>query len=215
METRTYHHGDLRGTLVRVAVDLVRHGGPQALTLREAGRRAGVSANAAYRHFDGLAGLRAAVAAVGLGELAAAMLAEVAASEAADDDPSAKVRAIKEFIAVGRGYVRYADEQPGLFAATFAASVPDVFFTRTAVAAEHDDSPAGVLGRALHGLAAAGLMEVSDTTSAATTTWAGVHGLATLLQGPLGPVEGVARQRLVETTMAHLLRAVTGQGPAS
>jgi AcrR family transcriptional regulator len=207
---RPYHHGDLRVVLVRVAVDLVRDGGPAALTLREVGRRAGVSANAAYRHFDGLPALREAVAAVGLDELTAAMQAEVAARKADVGDASSAARAVREFTAIGAGYVRFACEQPGLFAATFAASVPNVFFARTSDAAAHDQSPAGVLGRALHGLAAAGLMDVTDVTPAATTTWAGVHGLATLLQGPLGPVTGPDRQRLIDTTMAHLLRGVTG-----
>ena len=47
----TYHHGDLRRALLEAGTDLAREGGPDKVVLREATRRAGVSANAAYRHF--------------------------------------------------------------------------------------------------------------------------------------------------------------------
>ncbi|MFT4193592.1 MAG: TetR family transcriptional regulator, partial [Ottowia sp.] len=39
----TYHHGDLRAALVEAALALAREGGPQAVVLREATRRAGVA----------------------------------------------------------------------------------------------------------------------------------------------------------------------------
>lgn len=51
-----YHHGNLRAALLAAAVDLVRESGPAALTLSQASRRVGVSANAAYHHFEGLSG---------------------------------------------------------------------------------------------------------------------------------------------------------------
>jgi AcrR family transcriptional regulator len=47
----TYRHGDLSRALVDAGVELARSGGPAAVVLREATRRAGVSPNAAYRHF--------------------------------------------------------------------------------------------------------------------------------------------------------------------
>ena len=48
---KTYHHGDLRQALVQAGLELARAGGPEAVVLREATRRAGVAPNAAYRHF--------------------------------------------------------------------------------------------------------------------------------------------------------------------
>ena len=47
----TYRHGDLRRALLEAGIELARHGGPDAVVLREATRRAGVVPNAAYRHF--------------------------------------------------------------------------------------------------------------------------------------------------------------------
>src|ERR1700743_2056809 len=73
-----YHHGDLRNALIAAAVALVREDGPDAIVLREAARRVGVSANAAYRHFDGLPDLIEAVRQAALDGLSASMLNEVA-----------------------------------------------------------------------------------------------------------------------------------------
>lgn len=47
----TYRHGDLRRALLDAGIELARDGGPDAVVLREATRRAGVVPNAAYRHF--------------------------------------------------------------------------------------------------------------------------------------------------------------------
>ena len=48
---QTYHHGHLREALVEEGLEMARSGGAEAVVLREATRRAGVSPNAAYRHF--------------------------------------------------------------------------------------------------------------------------------------------------------------------
>jgi AcrR family transcriptional regulator len=52
-----------REELIDVAARLLDAGGPQAVTLREVGRAAGVSHNAPYRHFPDKAHLLAAIAA--------------------------------------------------------------------------------------------------------------------------------------------------------
>src|SRR3954462_2425760 len=57
-----YHHGDLRRALLDEAVRTIQQDGIEALTLREAGRRLGVSRTALYRHFRDKSALLAAVA---------------------------------------------------------------------------------------------------------------------------------------------------------
>ena len=42
----TYRHGDLRRALLEAGIELARGGGPDAVVLREATRRAGVVPNA-------------------------------------------------------------------------------------------------------------------------------------------------------------------------
>ena len=48
---KPYHHGDLRRVLIDAALQLVGEGGPDAVSVREAARRAGVSPGAPFRHF--------------------------------------------------------------------------------------------------------------------------------------------------------------------
>lgn len=57
-----YHHGDLKRALLDAAITLIDIRGRDALTLREAARRAGVSEAAPYRHFANLDELLGAVA---------------------------------------------------------------------------------------------------------------------------------------------------------
>jgi AcrR family transcriptional regulator len=61
-----------RDALIDAAADLLTTGGPAAVTLREVGRRAGVSHNAPYKHFADKEELLAAVAARDLDRRAAA-----------------------------------------------------------------------------------------------------------------------------------------------
>ena len=48
---RGYHHGNLKETLIRAALDLIARKGPSGFTFAEAARFAGVSPAAPYRHF--------------------------------------------------------------------------------------------------------------------------------------------------------------------
>src|ERR1700753_2164093 len=79
-----YHHGNLRTALVDTGVELARTGGASAVVLRAVSRQAGVSHNAAYRHFADQEDLLAAVAAqclTRLGELMVDRSARVTARD--------------------------------------------------------------------------------------------------------------------------------------
>ena len=69
---KTYRHGDLRRALLEAGIELARFGGPDAVVLREATRRAGVVPNAAYRHFASRQDLLAAVRSASIAKLALA-----------------------------------------------------------------------------------------------------------------------------------------------
>jgi AcrR family transcriptional regulator len=104
-----YHHGDLANALTRAAADLARHGGPDAVVLREAARRVGVSPTAAYRHFGAHEDLVRAVKSHAQDALAHAMEAAAAGSP----DPRALTHALAE------AYIRFALSEPGLFRTAF------------------------------------------------------------------------------------------------
>lgn len=62
---RTYHHGDLRHSLLAAAESLLAHKGTADLSLREVAKAAGVSHAAPYRHFRNRRDLIEALAAEG------------------------------------------------------------------------------------------------------------------------------------------------------
>src|SRR5260370_8670028 len=74
---KPYHHGDLRRVLIGAALGLVEEGGVEAVSVREAARRAGVSPGAPFRHFPSRDALLTAVAVEAQrrfrGEIAAAL----------------------------------------------------------------------------------------------------------------------------------------------
>ena len=98
------HPSDLANTLRRVARAMLDEASPDAVSLREAARRAGVSATAAYRHFANKEELLASVAAEGFKELAAAM-------EGRDRERSAR--------GCGIAYFDFALQKRGLFRLMF------------------------------------------------------------------------------------------------
>src|SRR6185436_11903601 len=87
---KPYHHGDLRRVLIDAALQLVGEGGPDAVSVREAARRAGVSHGAAFRHFPSRDALMQAVAEEAQRRFRAEIAAALAA--AAPGDPLGRFR---------------------------------------------------------------------------------------------------------------------------
>ncbi|MDT6961363.1 MULTISPECIES: TetR/AcrR family transcriptional regulator [unclassified Cupriavidus] len=179
----TYRHGDLRRALLEAGIDLAREGGPDAIVLREATRRAGVVPNAAYRHFASRQDLLQAVRASALSSLAMAMESEMAAIPP-DATPPDRARA--SLRAVGIGYLQFALAETGLFRTAF--SVPDDVEgdADPAKAGNSGMNPFELLGAALDRWVDAGLLSAERRPGAEYVAWSAVHGLAVLLiDGPL------------------------------
>ena len=202
-----YHHGDLRNALVHAAVDLAREGGPAAIVLRAAARRAGVSPTAAYRYFDSLPDLAGAVAQVAMASMARTMEAELARCTPTGDPAR---DALNNLRAVGRGYVRFALEDPGLFST--ANTCPEGLESTASGVGDRGLSPAELLQQGLAGLLAVGLLDPADVSAAATAAWASVHGLSTLLLGPMSDVPADERQDLIDACLNIVGRGITAPG---
>jgi AcrR family transcriptional regulator len=191
-----YHHGDLPNALADAATDLARGGGPEAVVLREAARRVGVSAAAAYRHYVGHGELLHAVKMRALAALAAAMEAGLDRGEPLGDPAG---DALRRFRNLGQAYVDFALANPGLFHTAFCRPEnmqPDV----TARIAASD--PYQILSGSLDELVATGQLDPARR-GVAIAFWAAVHGLATLLvDGPLAALppsdQAVAIQRTLD-----------------
>jgi AcrR family transcriptional regulator len=213
-QTRTvragYHHGDLPNALADAATDLARGGGPEAVVLREAARRVGVSAAAAYRHFVGHGELLQAVKQRAIEALADAMADGLAGGEPLAD-PAAE--ALRRFRNLGLAYVGFARADPGLFHTAFcrpdsgpatAAAVPGEVTARIAAT-----RPYQILSQSLDELVAAGLLGEEQRTVAPIAFWAAVHGLATLLvDGPLAALPEAEQARAAERTLDILIDGI-------
>jgi AcrR family transcriptional regulator len=182
----TYRHGDLRRALLEAGIALARVGGPHAVVLREATRRAGVAPNAAYRHFASRQDLLEAVRSAALSELANAMEAEIAKVrriKSAEEAARATLRA------VGAGYLRFAFTETGLFRTAFANAEPLGFTRDPARKGKSGLDPLELLGAALDKLVATGLLPVERRPGAEFLAWSSVHGFAMLvIDGPLQAV---------------------------
>lgn len=108
-EAGRYHHGDLRQALLEQALATIRAEGVQALTLREVGRRLGVSRTALYRHFAHKGALLEAVATDGFRRFRASL-------QAAWDQAGGGIPGLE---AMGVAYVRFAVENPSHYRVMF------------------------------------------------------------------------------------------------
>ncbi|HVF41139.1 MAG TPA: TetR/AcrR family transcriptional regulator [Gemmatimonadaceae bacterium] len=166
---KPYHHGDLRKALIDAAIELLREGGVDALTLRAAARRAGVSQAAPYRHFDDHADLLAAVAADGFNRLGRAMMHAAQA-------PSTSPGGLR---AVAHAYVKFGLRHPAEYRVMFASQM-----SASGKSAELDETSKAVFGgleQSIRALQQRGLIRPGDATAVAIGLWAAMHGLVMLI----------------------------------
>jgi AcrR family transcriptional regulator len=199
----SYHHGDLRNALARAAAELAAAGGPDAVTIRGAARAVGVTPTAAYRHFEGQADLLEAAKDLTMTLMVAAM-ADYLAAVGDAGDPAA--RAVARLMSAGRGYLRFALDEPGMFRTCFTGGLrtPDEEDLETMAPA-----PYALLGEMLDDLVAVGWLAARDRPGAEAGPWAAVHGLALLMiDGPMVTFDEDARSQAIEQTLALTARGL-------
>lgn len=183
-EKKPHHHGNLRAALIEAGIALVAEGGAEALSIRRAAARAGVSHAAPAHHFPTLAHLRGAVVAEGFRRFTRAMEDEIA---------RAPDTARGRLVGAGRGYQRFAREHAGLFQLMFGSNhwtdeaglLPELH--------EAADAAYGVLRRVCAGLAPG----PAGSDGNELFIWALAHGLASLTLAGHGTdlVPGTAEAR--------------------
>lgn len=196
----TFRHGDLRRALLEAGIELARDGGPSAVVLREATRRAGVAPNAAYRHFRSHSDLLLAVRAAALSGLALSIERQLAAVRR-NASPADVARA--SLRAVGTGYLKFAFTETGLFRTAFSSPEPVEADRDTAKTGKSGLNPFQLLGSALDLLVEAGVLPRERRAGAEYIAWSAVHGMAFLvIEGPLhgAPRKGIQAltERLLE-----------------
>ena len=179
---------------------LAASGSADRLTLRGVGRAVGVSAASIYDHFADLAALVDAVVLRGWQNLGAAVDAAVAgAGDGTQSGPDARQRRpARRLGACARAYVRWAQENPGLYR---------VLFSRGLSAAP--DSPADQEANRLLQLLDACVRECHDSGAptdpplrAGNGMWVVLHGVSSLLIEKPGFDAAVA-DAVVSAELAH------------
>ena len=196
----SYHHGDLARALVDEAVRMIEAEGARSFSLRGCARALGVDVAAVYRHFASKEVLVSAACDHGSAELMRRMEESIAVL------PVRSPEAV--FIAIGRGYVRFAVERPLLY---------DVMFSQRARGNSDGgrigvDSPGRtssaawqLLNACLDELLESGSIDPGARDGADLTAWATVHGLATLINRGAIEASGEARERTIERSCRTVL----------
>jgi AcrR family transcriptional regulator len=191
---KPYHHGDLRRVLIDAALQLVGEGGAEAVSVREAARRAGVSPGAPFRHFPSRAALMQAVAEEAQRRFRAEI--EAALAEAPAGDPLGRFRCL------GLAYLRWAMRNPTHFE---VISSRRFFDHDRAVAISSDNAELIALTeRTLAEAAAAGQLRPADLKQVQIAGRALVYGFARMNIDGHFPRWGVAGAEAGRTAEAIL-----------
>jgi AcrR family transcriptional regulator len=197
--------GTVRSALIEAGVELARSGGPDAVVLREVTRQVGVVPNTAYRHFADRDSLLAAVRDEAVRELAGRMADGMSQVRAGAHTPmGARLR----MQAVGKAYLEFARTEPGLFDTAFAAA-DHPMSSATAGSEPETRQPLEYVQGALDDLVQTGLLEASRRPNIEYPVWAAVHGLATLLRGPLRALPDRKKAQLETQTLAFIGAALS------
>ena len=110
----SYHHGDLRETLLIAAKALIAEFGIEGLSLRKLAERVGVSRTAPYHHFADKHGLLCAIAAQGFRQRYDFMQTSYNNPQLSDQEK------LQQFICE---YIRYAAQNPEVYDLMFGRSI--------------------------------------------------------------------------------------------
>lgn len=171
----------------------------------------GVTPTAAYRHFAGKEELLEAAKQEALARLLTAMNTELRA-QPQREDPLA--RALGKLTAIGRGYVRFAMADQGLFRTAFSCDGLDMPTDQPTNGGEGqgaEDNAFAVLVAVMDELVQVGYLPPQRRAMAEFAAWSTVHGLAMLfLDGPMRHAEEVVREEAMARTLLIFVEGLAG-----
>jgi AcrR family transcriptional regulator len=161
---RKYHHGDLKSALIASALDLLDHGGADAVTVRAVARNAGVAHSAPINHFRDRAALMTAVANLVFADL-------IKSISRAFDEQSAPLDKLRAF---GPAVCEFALAHPNRYRLLWRRESldPDDHFIDEGVSAMCEQLKTLLLARARSGRC--------DVDSEVIAVWSMTHGYVAL-----------------------------------
>ena len=161
---KPYHHGDLREQLLLAGEQALLEMPIDDVSLREIARRAGVSHAAPKHHFASMADLLGEIAARGFQKFVVTLgnAAENSKSQTAED----------RLYAMGRAYLRFADENSAVYGLMFGQVIkmsmtPALTMSAYEAWSQLENAVAQITG-------------ASRASVGATYVWSSVHGLSML-----------------------------------
>ena len=191
MDTRPYHHGNLRTALLAQAERTVRERGVNELSLRELAREVGVSHGAPRRHFPDRQALLDALAESGFERLGAELRGAV---DGTGEDFRARLEA------TAKAYIQFAIEDAELLELMFAGKHRE----SAQALVEAADRTFSVLFELIGQGQAEGALQPGDPERVGLLLFATVQGIAALVTGSM--VEADQLDWLLPEAIAHFLR---------
>ena len=192
-----FHHGDLARALLDAVAEAIAEHGPEAISLRDVARRAGVAHSAAAPHFGDKRGLLTAFAAEGMRRLGEAQRGFMAAASTA---------ATAQCAAAGHGYLDFARRNPEHFRIMFRAALlndadPALCTAREQAWRPLEETIGGLLPQATP----------AARQRAMAFAWSVVHGFASLEAAGAGTVllGAEAPEDAAQALVARLVTAVS------
>ncbi|MBD3675422.1 MAG: TetR/AcrR family transcriptional regulator [Planctomycetaceae bacterium] len=200
--SESYHHGNLRQSLLQAALKIVESKGLEGFTLREAARVAQVSHNAPYRHFSSRADLLVKLAIEGQQLLLKQLKVQTIPKRSPE----------KRILALGTAYMEFAVTQTGYYRVMFSR---DVMANRTEALETAQDATYDFLIAELKVGEDAGLLKGNAVERHTLAGWSLLHGAAMLvLDGHFDDTEIVAHrnpEQLARIVLETLLSGMSAE----
>ena len=185
-----YHHGDLRSQLLAAVRQLIEEKGSENFSIAEAARKAGVSSAAPYRHFSDKPAILKAVVIQAM---------EAKAVEMRRVMEPYPVGSIERVNALGKCYVDFARNHPGMFRLVFGITE-----------SHEDDEELRLRGEGVFGIvveAVANVLGISkddpEARMRAYLLWTMVHGHSWLT------IDGKAKKQQINFPEDQLLAEIS------
>jgi AcrR family transcriptional regulator len=194
---RSFHHGNLRQELIDAALAAPEIEG---LSLRQLAASLGVTAAAAYRHFNSREDLLFEVARCGFDRLGQGF----AAAFDIELPPSKAEEARQRLVRLAQAYLQFSDDEPALWRLMFGAQAEA--YRKTANVhgrpTSYDYLPAALLGLYLQGV-----IPAAPHNHDSLFAWGAIHGAASLRSGRV-PAALLPISELAQAVAGRVIRAL-------
>ncbi len=172
MTRTTYHHGDLKNSLIEAGIEILAKEGVGGLSLRKVARKAGVSHAAPYAHFADKQALIAAIAAEGHRKIHERLTA-VWASQSGDP--------LRLLAGSAWTYISFGLEFPDYYKVTFSGTLENEHSHPEFV--EYSQRNSQLLKNIIEQCRNAGILQTKEINSGiqAISLWGQLHGLVSLI----------------------------------